>query len=185
MRGNILMSLLLTGLLFTTGCVPEFKNPLPAPKAMKADPALLGTWVSEPDKAGNISQVSFFARMSGWMYIVFIDGPGRYDDVDVSIFEAYSTNVNKDTFLCLRPRKQDLQDQKNREPTYMLAYYQVSQRGILNVNLFDQDAVEGMVEKGLLKGEFKEVNGEKELIKVGGYNIYGHNNRIRMRLFTI
>lgn len=122
--------------------------------------------MSEPSKAGNIYQVSFFGRKSGWMDIVFIDGPGQYDGVDVSIFEAYSTNVNKVKFLCFRPREQDRQDEKNVKSTYMLAHYQLSNEGILLVSLFDQDKVEGMIEKGLLKGKFKEVNRKKELIKV-------------------
>ena len=166
MRRNLFILSLLTALLFLSGCVSEFKNPLPAPKVMKADPVLLGTWMSEPSKAGNIYQVSFFGRKSGWMDIVFIDGPGQYDGVDVSIFEAYSTNVNKVKFLCFRPREQDRQDEKNVKSTYMLAHYQLLNEGILSVSLFDQDKVEGMIEKGFLKGEFKEVNGKKELIKV-------------------
>jgi hypothetical protein len=166
MKGCIFISLLLTGFLFSMGCVPEFENPLPSPKVMKADQALLGTWKIDSDNAGNIVQVSFFGRKTGWMDIVFVDGSSRYDGVEVSIFEAYTTNINKDTFLCLRPRRQDFQDQTNGELTYLLAYYHVSKEGILAVSLFDQGAVEGMIDKGLLKGEFKEVNGRKDLVKV-------------------
>ena len=166
MRRNLLILPILTGMLFLTGCVPEFKYPLPAPKVMKADAALLGAWESVSDEAENTARVLFFGRKSGWMDIVYSEGPGFNDGVVVSIFEAYSTNVNKDTFLCLRPRKQDLPTRTNEEITYLLAHYSLSKEGILTVGLFDQDSVTGMIEKGLLKGEFKEVNGKKELIKV-------------------
>jgi hypothetical protein len=166
MKGHILTLLLLIGLLFSTGCVPEFENPLPAPKVMKADPALLGTWEADSDKAGYIAQVSFFGRKSGWMDIVYVDSPGLHDGVDVSIFEAYATNVNKDKFFCLRPRKQDDQKEMHGESNYLLAHYHLSKEGILAVSLFDQGAVERMIEEGLLKGEFKEANGKKDLVKV-------------------
>lgn len=166
MKRQIFISLLMTSLLFSTGCVPEFENPLPAPKVMKADPTLLGTWKVDSDKAEEIAQVSFFGRKSGWMDIVYIDSPGLHNDIDVSIFEAYTTNVNKDKFLCLRPRKQDDQEQANGEKSYLLAHYHLSQEGILAVSLFDQGAVESMIEEGLLKGEFKETNGKKDLVKI-------------------
>jgi hypothetical protein len=167
MKGHIsILLLLITGLLLLTGCVPEFENPLSAPKVMKADPALLGTWKIDSDEAGEITQVSFFGRESGWMDIVFVDGPSRYDGVEVSIFEAYTANVNKDTFICLRPRKQDDQEQTNGELKYLLAHYHLSKEGILSVNLFDQGAVERIIEEGLLKGEYKNVNGKKDLVKV-------------------
>ena len=166
MKGHIFILLLLTGLLFLTGCVPEFENPLPPPGVMKADPALLGTWKIDSDQAGEITQVSFFGRESGWMDIVFVDGPSRYDGVDVSIFEAYTTKVNKDTFICLRPRRQDDQEQTNEESHYLLAHYNLSQEGILSISLFDQSAVERIIEEGLLKGEYKEINGKRDLSKV-------------------
>lgn len=166
MKVYILVLLLITGLLFSTGCVPEFENPLPAPKVMKADPALLGTWKIDSDEAGDIAQVSFFGRKSGWMDIVYIDGSSRYDGVDVSIFEAYTTNVNKDKFICLRPRKQDHPKEMHGESNYLLVHYHLSKEGILSIKLFDLSAVERMIEEGLLKGEFKEMNGRKDLVKV-------------------
>jgi hypothetical protein len=166
MKGRIFIFLLLAGLLIVTACVPEFENPLPAPQLMKADPTLLGTWKIDSDEAGEITQVSFFGRKSGWMDIVFVDGSSRYDGVDVLIFEAYTTNIKKDTFICLRPRKQERQEETHGESNYLLAHYLLSKEGILSINLFDQAAVESMIEEGLLKGEYKEENGRTDLVKV-------------------
>lgn len=173
MRENIFILPFLAALLFLAGCVSEFKNPLPAPKVIKVDSALLGTWETYEDKAErNKIQVSFFGRKSGWIDIVYVEnaadplGTRPDDGVDILIFEAYTTNVNKDTFLCLRSRKQNNQDQKNGESTYLLAHYHLSKEGTLSISLFNENSVERMVKKGLLKLELQKVNGSSEKIVV-------------------
>ncbi len=153
MKQNVSILSLLAVLFFLTSCVPTFENPLPAPKEMKPDTTLLGTWKSIPEKDESKSQVSFFPRKSGWIDIVIIDdvdGTSSTDGVNVFIYEAYSANVAKDTFLCLRGRKKDHQ---SKESAYLLAHYHLSRKGVLSISLFDQDAIKNMIEKGILKGE--------------------------------
>jgi hypothetical protein len=152
---------LLVLLLLSTSCVPNFENALPLPKEMKPDMALLGTWESVQENEDGKSHVSFFGRPSGWIDIVFIDGidgTSSTDGVNVSTYEAYTANVGKDTFLCLRGRKKDHHEQEDKESPYLLAHYHVSRKGVLSIRLFDQDAIKKLIEKGVLQGVVTEGN---------------------------
>jgi hypothetical protein len=157
MKQSIPTLALLALSLLSTSCVPAFKNPLPAPKEMKPDAALLGSWESVPKKGEGKSQVSFFGRKSGWIDIVFINdvnGTSSTDGVNISIYEAYTATIGKNTFLCLRGRKKDYPEQKDDlESGYLIAHYLVSKKGDLSVNLFDKDAIKKMIANGVLKGE--------------------------------
>ncbi len=156
---SLVWALMLGGLVlfFTGSCVPDFKNPLPRPKDSRPDERILGTWIS-PDEVKNKAQVSFFARKTGLMDIVDIydiDGISSKDGVNVSIYEGYTTSVNQDKFVCFRARRKDMrgQEKKKQEFNYWIAYYEISEKDILSIHLFDLNAVRALVENKKLKGE--------------------------------
>ena len=142
-------------LFFSASCIPEFKNPLPVPKEMKSDRKILGTWESVPEE--NKSQVSFFSKKEGGMYIVFINDTDGDEPPDVSVMQGYTTNLNKNKFLCLwfiKKAHQNAEDEKE-EPMCRIAHYHISSEGILSINMFSQYSIKRMIEKGKLKGEIE------------------------------
>ena len=144
-------------LFFSASCIPEFKNPLPVPKGVKPDQAILGTW--ENEATDEKFQVSFIPATLGRMYIVWIniENPDEYEP-DVSIWWGYTTILNKDKFLCFRfimKVHQDAEDEQE-EPMYLIAHYRISNEGMLLIYMFSQDAIKSMIEKGKLKGEIKK-----------------------------
>lgn len=143
-------------LFFSASCIPEFKNPLPVPKGVKPDQAILGTW--EAEGIGEKFQASFFPKESGEMYIVWINIEGPEYEPDVSIWWGYTTILNKDKFLCLRVIKKVNQDSgdEQEEPMFTIAHYRIHNEDILLIYMFSQDAIERMIEKGKLKGEIKK-----------------------------
>jgi hypothetical protein len=140
-------------LIVSTSCIPEFKNPLPRSKDMTPDRAILGTWETLPGEEH--FQVSFFAKKSGEMYIVWID----LEDIEggppgITILGGYTTSINKDKFLCLWFIKKVYQDSadKQEKPMFMIAHYNISGKDILSINMFSQGAIKRMIEEGKLKG---------------------------------
>ncbi|UCG55868.1 MAG: hypothetical protein JSU70_13470 [Phycisphaerales bacterium] len=150
------LSLLAVVLLAFASCIPEFKNPLPAPKDTKPDAKLLGTWESTPGK--DKSQVSFFSKKSGGMYVVFIGDIDSDGPPEASVWSGYNTNVDKDKFLCLRAIKTTHEGpaDEQEERTWFVTHYKISNRGILSISPFSQDAVKRMIERGTLKGEIEQ-----------------------------
>ena len=146
-------------LFFSTSCIPEFKNPLPVPKGVKPDQKILGTWESENVQLADENfQVSFFPAKSGGMYIVYISfADPAYEPHNVVTWWGYTTILNKDKFVCFRPIKKVNQDSEDdqEEPLFYIANYRIPNEDTLLVNLFSQDAVERMIEKGKLKGEIE------------------------------
>ena len=146
-------------LFFSTSCIPEFKNPLPVPKGVKPDQKILGTWKSENVQLADENfQVSFFPAKSGGMYIVYISfADPAYEPRNVVTWWGYTTILNKDKFVCFRPIKKVNQDSEDdqEEPLFYIANYRIPNEDTLLVNLFSQDAVERMIEKGKLKGEIE------------------------------
>ena len=146
-------------LFFSASCIPEFKNPLPVPKGVKPDQKILGTWESENVQLADENfQVSFFPAKSGGMYIVYISfADPAYEPHNVVTWWGYTTILNKDKFVCFRPIKKVNQDSEDdqEEPLFYIANYRISNEDTLLINLFSQDAVERMIEKGKLKGEIE------------------------------
>ena len=153
----LLIAAIAFGLIVSTSCFPEFENPLPRSKDMPPDRAILGTWETLPGKQH--FQVSFFAKESGEMYIVWID----LEDVEVlppgiAIARGYTTSINKDNLLCLRIIKKVNQDavDEQEKPMFMIVNYNISNKGILSINMFSQIAIKRMIEEGKLKGQIKK-----------------------------
>jgi len=111
-RGSLCLVLSLLLLICLASCYPEFKNPIPPPAELKADPQILGTWV-RTYKAGQSEykeQLSIFSRSSGWIDVVWIydiDKKESTEGISLLVLEGYGTFVNKQRFLCLRVRKRD------------------------------------------------------------------------------
>ena len=101
----LILSILLS--ICFSSCYPEFKNPIPPPAELKADPQILGTWV-RTYKGGQSEykeQLSIFPRRSGWIDVVWIydiDKKEPSDGINLLVLEGYNTSVNKQRFLCLR-----------------------------------------------------------------------------------
>ena len=147
-------------LFFSASCLPEFKNPLPVPKGVKPDQAILGTWENDSvHLADEKFQVSFFPAKSGGMYIVYISfADPAYEPHNVVTWWGYTTILNKDKFVCFRPIKKVNQDSEDdqEEPLFYIAHYRIPNEDTLLINMFSLDAVERMIEKGKLKGEIEE-----------------------------
>ena len=150
-----LLAVMVFGLLVSTSCFPEFENPLPRSKDMTPDRAILGTWETMPGKEH--FQVSFFEKSSGEMYIVWLNLEIEHTPPGVAVFQAYSTSVNKNKFLCLRIIKRINQDSidKQEKPMFLIARYEISSKGILSVNMSSQSAIKRMIEKNELKGRIE------------------------------
>lgn len=144
-------------LIVSTSCIPEFENPLPHSKDTKPDRAILGTWETLPGKEH--FQVSFFAKKSGEMYIVWID----LEDIEggppgIAILVGLTTSINNDKFLTLRFIKKVGQDSvdERQKTMFMIAHYNISGKGILSINMFSQGAIKRMIEEGKLKGRIEK-----------------------------
>jgi len=155
-------TLILAGMvmIYSISCLPTFSNPLPIPQDIKPDSMILGTWIST-DKSKDGSQVSFFARKSGWIDIVYIydiNSTSSIDGINFMTFEGYTVNVNKDKYLCFRLREKDIKhgNQAVSKFTYFLTNYHISNNNIITINLFSQNSIKMLIENQKLKGEIKK-----------------------------
>jgi hypothetical protein len=147
-------------LFFSASCIPEFKNPLPVPKGVKPDQEILGTWESwesDPNSKDESFQITFFPAKSGGMYIVWTNIEGPEYDPDISILQGYTTVLNKDKFLCIRPIKKINRDSEDEQggQSFVIANYRISDDTLL-IYVFSQYSIKRLIEKGKLKGEIKE-----------------------------
>lgn len=152
-------------LFFSASCIPEFKNPLPVPKGVKPDQAILGTW--ENEATDEKFQVSFFPAKSGGMYIVHISREGPEWPLDIYIYWGYTTLLNKDKFLCFRGIKKVNQDSgdEQEEQMFGIAHYRILNEDTLLIYMFSQDAIKRMIDEDKLKGEI-EVGSYSEKVTV-------------------
>lgn len=141
--------------LALSGCIPEFENPLPPPAKLEPDAKILGNWISsgaDPDNA----QLSFFARDSGWVDILYVTQIGGDDGIDTSILEGYTTTVKKDDFICFRARQKDSDGKTststNSVVTYLIAQYTFPHRRSLRLAFFSDDTIAKLITSGELKG---------------------------------
>ena len=114
LRGSFYLILSLLLLICLASCYPEFKNPIPPPPGLKADPRILGTWI-RTNEEGSKEQLLFFQRSSGWIDVIMIDeidSKESEDGINVLVLEGYNAPVNKQKFLCLRVRKKDYSHSK-------------------------------------------------------------------------
>ena len=160
MKFRILLIVAITsGLIVSTSCIPEFENPLPRPRDMKPDRTILGTWETLHVPGEEHFQVSFFANKSGEMYIVWIElEKDLVTPPGIAILGGYTTSINKDKFLCfwfIKKVNQDVADEQ-KKPMFMIANYNISNKGILSINMFSQIAIKRMIEEGELKGQIKK-----------------------------
>ncbi len=169
-RGSLCLVLSILGLICLVSCYPEFKNPLPPPADLKADPQILGTWVRtyKADQSESKEQLSIFPRKSGWIDVVWIyaiDSEVSADGVNVLVLEGYSTSANKQRFLCLRFREKDYSwarqnhTQSDKEPGnqpftthWIIVAYEILKNDLV-IKPFSTRRVEEFIEKGKLKGE--------------------------------
>lgn len=168
---------MLSLLLFISlaSCYPEFKNPIPPPPELKADPQILGTWVRmyKVDQSEYKEQLSIFSRSNGWIdavWIYDIDKKESTDGVSLLVFEGYSVSVNKQRFLCLRVRKRDFNWTGQKNPSWtdeeaeglrftknwIIANYEAPTNDELVIKPFSSRRIEEFIEKGKLKGEVKK-----------------------------
>ena len=158
-RGSLCLVLSLLLLICLASCYPEFKNPIPPPAELKADPQILGTWVRTTDESGSKEQLCIFQRKSGWIDVVLIgeiDSKESEDGIDVGTFEGYSTSVNKQKFLCLRFRKKDYSHNNPEEfgePPFYIVNYETTGDSKLVIKHFSLEKVEELIKAGKLKGE--------------------------------
>jgi hypothetical protein len=157
-RGSLCLVLSILGLICLVSCYPEFKNPLPPPPELKADPQILGTWLGT-NEAGSKEQLLIFQRSSGWIDVVLIDeidSKESEDGINVGIFEGYSTSVNRQKFLCLRVRKKDYSHVDPREigePPFYIVNYETPSDNKLIIKHFSIEKIEELIKEGKLKGE--------------------------------
>ena len=160
-RGLICLALSLLLLICLASCYPEFKNPIPPPTELKADPRILGTWVGT-NEAGSKEQLLIFQRSSGWIDVVLIaeiDSKESEDGIDVGIYEGYSTSVNRQRFLCLRFRKKDYSHMGPEAvggPPFYIVNYEAADDNRLVIRHFSIEKVEELIKEGKLKGEIAE-----------------------------
>ena len=148
-------------IMMGSGCVPEFKNPLPQPENLKPDAILLGNWVNKEYKKGDVEfmHVLVFARADGWMEFVEISRKESDKGVEVYQYEGYSTSVGKDKFLCFRPLRTnptERVEENMRNHAYWLAHYKVNRR-TFHLTIFSESKIETLIEAGELKSEIVEV----------------------------
>ena len=138
-------------LLLVVSCVAEFRHPLPPPDPFRPDPQLLGSWA--PAEATEGELILFQARASGWMDVVYLSNIGDVEGLDVEAYEAYSTSVGKDSFLCLRPRPTRRVEMKTGDEAgdYLLAHYRIRGKR-MSLWLFSQPKIEALVQAGTLAG---------------------------------
>ena len=163
----LILSILLS--ICFSSCYPEFKNPIPPPAELKADPQILGTWV-RTYKGGQSEykeQLSIFPRRSGWIDVVWIydiDKKESSDGINLLVLEGYSTSVNKQRFLCLRYREKDSgyhfrkealnpNDNEYGEAPFYIVNYKTSKKSELIIMPFSTQRVEELIKKDQLKGD--------------------------------
>ena len=169
----VILSLLL--FIALASCCPIFKNPIPPPAELKADPQILGTWVRtyKVNQSEYKEQLSIFSRSNGWIDVVWIydiDKKESIDGVSLLVLEGYSASVNKQRFLCLRLRERDFNwaGQKNHSWTdeeagglrstknWIIANYEAPTNDKLVIKPFSTHRVKELIEKRKLKGEVKK-----------------------------
>jgi hypothetical protein len=139
-------------------CYPEFKNPIPPPAELKADPQILGTWYLT-NQSDSKMQMFIFQRSNGWIDLVSIeniDSKESNDGITVSIMEGYSTFINEQKFLCLRLRKRDFSNpdiEKIKEFPFLIFNYETPSKDELDIKLFSLEKVKELIKAGKLKGE--------------------------------
>jgi len=126
---------------------------------MTPDRTILGTWETFPER-GESFQISFLPLKSGGMYIVWINFEENSSaPPDISIFGGYTTSINKDKLLCLRFIKEvsqdSVDDEHKRKPMFLIAHYNISNKGILSINMFLKSEIRRMIEEGKLKGRIE------------------------------
>ena len=169
MRSSLYSILSLFILIYLASCYPEFKNPIPPPAKLKADPQILGTWVrtykTEQDEYKE--QLSIFSRSSGWIDVVWIydiEKEVSGDGINLIVLEGYNTSVNKQQFLCLRFRKKDFgyrsreealdpNDNEFGEAPFYICNYVTANSDELVIKPFSTQKVEELIGKGKLKGD--------------------------------
>jgi hypothetical protein len=158
-RGSSHSVLALFLLICISSCYPEFKNPIPPPSELKADPHILGTWV-RPTESGSKRELLIFPRSSGWIDVVVIsdiDAKEAKSGINVVVLEGYNTSVNKYKFLCLRLREKDWEG-RDRAPEdfYFLIVNYEAPGDELIVRLFSMDKVKALIKEGKLQGKIIE-----------------------------
>jgi hypothetical protein len=148
-------------ILLVTSCVAEFLNPIPPPKNLKPDSALLGEW--EMTEGESIMRMYIYPRPSGWIDIICIE-TGPNNKVRLDVYEGYSTRIKQERFLCLREReihakkKEDKKDQLG----YFIGHYKITENDMFSFSLFDVEKIKTMVRQGELKGAI--TSGEKVVV---------------------
>jgi hypothetical protein len=150
-----------TLILLVTSCVAEFLNPIPPPKNLKPDSALLGEW--EMTERESMMRVYIYPRPSGWIDVICIE-TGPNNKVRLDVYEGYSTRIKQERFLCLREReihakkKEDKKDQFG----YFIGHYKIAENDMFSFSLFDVEKIKTMVRQRELKGTI--TSGEKVVV---------------------
>jgi hypothetical protein len=150
-----------TLILLVTSCVAEFLNPIPPPKNLKPDSALLGEW--EMRERESMMRVYIYPRPSGWIDVICIE-TGPNNKVRLDVYEGYSTRIKQERFLCLREReihakkKEDKKDQFG----YFIGHYKIAENDMFSFSLFDVEKIKTMVRQRELKGTI--TSGEKVVV---------------------
>ncbi len=145
------------GIAYLVGCVPEFKNPLPA-ESLTRDKGILGVWHSGKGTKRE-EQLSIFSRKTGWIDVVWvydINSDSSVDGMNMLVFEGYAASVKEHKLLCLRQRQKDLGKNSGSDPGYLIIHYEITNEGALFTQPFSSAAVKKLIKAGVLKGTIRK-----------------------------
>jgi len=150
-RWYYLLGMWLALIPLLTSCVAEFINPIPPPKNLKPDPALLSEW--KMTEGESIMRMYIYPRQSGWIDIICIETDSTHK-FRLDVYEGYCTHIKQDKFLCLREREARAYEKGDKEEPsgYFIGHYKITEDGMFSFSLFDVEKMKAMVQKGELKG---------------------------------
>jgi len=156
-HGRVAAVILAAMLLAAAGCLPDFKNPLPAPKDLKVDTDIVGAW-SRTKLMGESEVLLVLPRRNGWVSVYYFDCDADSDhNPTLSCeFEGYTVRVKGERFFCFRVPPQSSwngRGEKPKPPPFRIARYQITDKGRLRVDLFAIGPVDKLIKKGSLAGK--------------------------------
>jgi hypothetical protein len=160
--------LAIVALLALGGCFPSMtSHPIGTTVGLKVDPALLGTWKSDPDPDNK--RISYYHFLTGPKdTITAMIVPDRGEASDIIMMTLTTAHLGKSAFMNVRVLNGFNPDVKDQPPGSIPVLYSFGAKGTLTFTLLDEDKVKDAIKTHKIAGDAGEKDSDDATITADG-----------------
>jgi hypothetical protein len=150
---SVRFTLAILALLVLAACYPPVtRNPIGTTVGLKPDPAILGTWKSQPDPDNHrAGYYHFLSQQDGAITVVLV--PDKGDASDVLLARLTTARLGKVGFMNVRLMDTPKTEAKDQPPGTVPILYRIDAKGILSLYMLDEDLTKAAIKAHKLAGD--------------------------------